>query len=462
MKRTRQNLMHTLARFGLTAMLAVSAACVPGMEAPVTEGPSGVDPAVVLSVPDALTGQYDAQAEDDFLRLREELTQMSRTLSLDADEQAKIQVTYLGRGEVVDEALRDVPSDRASQPASSAVEPVLEDEPGYASWDTFSLRSKNQFRVRLPSKVLDAADARATREGLNLGSGTAEERLEFEGLPVGAEAPAAPVEELVLDDGTVVQAGWSNGQDTRSLRGTYNTAQTNSAWRKLVDIGGCSGTMIGPKHIITAAHCIRDFDDSRWVSSTARAGRSGNAWRDSVSFSTSDTWYWTPSQFRSIADGEDDMPFSATPYDIGVIVTHGDRMGNTVGWMGWYWWSSDSAFGNRVRYNRGYPLCGRDNSPANCQTNGLYGDSAYCAVGDYSAQDSDGINRRFRFHCDVSGGHSGSSLYHYLNGDTLVVTSVVSWEHCRTCSASDDRPNTGVRITKSYSGTISWLRQTFP
>ncbi|CAN0599424.1 unnamed protein product, partial [Laminaria digitata] len=170
-----------------------------------------------------------------------------------------------------------------------------------------------------------------------------------------------------------------------SLRGTYNVAQTHTAYRKLVDIGGCSGTMVGPKHIVTAAHCIRSSASSAWISSTARAGRNGGGWRDSVSFSTSDTWYWTPSQYRSISDGLAKMPYSATPYDVGVIVTHGDRMGDTVGWMGWYWWGNDGDFGNRVRYNRGYPGCSASNAPSGCQSNGLYGDSAWCAVGEYSS-----------------------------------------------------------------------------
>jgi len=94
-----------------------------------------------------------------------------------------------------------------------------------------------------------------------------------------------------------------------------------------------------------------------------------------------------------------------------VLAAHGLRaLGRPAdGWMGWYWWASDATFG-----------------------------------------------------CDVSGGHSGSSLYHYLDGSTLVVTGIVSWQHCTTCGPDDDRPNTGVRITQEYSGTISWLRQTFP
>ncbi|HEY6561158.1 MAG TPA: hypothetical protein VI072_27990 [Polyangiaceae bacterium] len=132
--------------------------------------------------------------------------------------------------------------------------------------------------------------------------------------------------------------------------------------------------------------------------------------------------------------------------------------------VGWYWWGSDASFGNRTRYNRGYPRCGKTNSPDDCETYdlALWGDTEWCAAGSYSSPDSDGINRRFRFHCDVSGGHSGSSLYHYLNGESLVVTGIVSWEHCTTCGPLDQLPNTGVRITKQYSGAISALRQAFP
>lgn len=458
MKSTKTYILSTLSLVGAMALTA----CDGGMNTVEVPGPTEAHRAVVFQIPDEVAEQYDAQAAADYARLADDLETMSETLGLADDPDAQLRVTYLGHGKVVEV---DEDTDLDFEVDRTVDIDVPDEDDGYAYWDTVSVSSGNEFRVALPKTVINRADDRATREGLNMGSdyATAADEAAERRLPEGQDdLQAPPSEPVVLDDGTVAEFGWSNGQDTRSVRGTLGVAQTHTAFRKLVDIGGCSGTMIGPKHIITAAHCIRDFDDSRWVSSTARAGRSTSAWRDSVSFSTSDTWYWTPSQFRGIADGLEDMPYSATPYDIGVIVTHGDRMGNTVGWMGWYWWSSDSDFGNRVRYNRGYPLCGRDNSPANCQTNALYGDSAWCATGNYSSKDSDGINRRFRFHCDISGGHSGSSLYHYLNGSSLVVTGVVSWEHCRTCGANDDRPNTGVRITKSYSGTISWLRQTFP
>lgn len=400
-----------------------------------------IDPSAVLL--------FDQSVQDDYDSLAKEVSRMSTSMGLGGAAEDTIRVVFSGKGKFVD---REDYNDnlRVAEDADIPPEPA-----GIISWDTVSLASGNEFRVEFPRAVLRAAGERAEAEGLNLGSEKVSEAIEGEGQHV-ATLPGSRFGRYW---------GWSNADDTRSLRGTYNVAQTHDAYEKLVRIGsGCSGTMIGPKHIITAGHCIRNFENSAWGTSTARAGRSGGAWRDSVAFDTTNTWYWTPSQLRTIADGLEDMPFSATPYDIGVIVTHDNRMGDTVGWMGWYWWSSDSDFGNKVRYNRGYPVCSPDgnNEPEDCEPHGLYGDSAFCAAGDYSSPDGDGINRRFRFHCDISAGHSGSSLYHYLNGESLVVTSVVSWEHCYTCNVGDDRPNTGVRITSSYSDSISWLRNTFP
>lgn len=431
---------------GAVALSGVLAAC--GADEGRSDPSAGVRMAVVEGA------RIDPSVQSDFERLAEDLGDLQRSLGLDGVADAELVVTYLGRGQVIEEGEEATPDRR--------VLPEPEERADIAYWDAVSLRSGNEFRVALPTLVLDEAEARGRLEGLDRGSEPVELGTEASEWTRPELEPESPQEPLTLPDGTPVAAGLSNAQDTRTLRGTLDVAQTYSAYRKLVDIGGCSGTLIGPKHIVTAAHCIRDGENSAWMSRTARAGRSRNAWRDSVNFSTSDAWYWTPSQYRSLADGLEKMPFSATPYDIGVIVTHGDRMGDTVGWMGWAWWWTDGDFANRARYNRGYPICGRANSPANCQTNGLYGDTAWCSSGSYSSPDADGINRSFRFHCDISGGHSGSSMYTYLGGTTLAVTSIVSWEHCLTCGANDDRPNTGVRITKSYAGTISAFRQAFP
>ncbi|HJK91373.1 MAG TPA: trypsin-like serine protease [Polyangiaceae bacterium LLY-WYZ-15_(1-7)] len=439
-----------------TLVAALCGACVADAPAtPAAEGANGTPVAVALAAGVELT----ESAEADLDSLTHELEGLVERLGY---EGPPIRVTYEGVGEVVEIGDEGDPGQYVGGPESELDDDApLEDDPDYSEWDAVSVSTGNEFHVRYPRELLERADEDAFARGLHLGSVDRDGHL---GEEIEEPAPTLEGER----EGEL--KGWSNGQDTRSLRGTYDVAQTHRAFRKLVAFGGCSGTLVGPKHIVTAAHCIRDVDDRRWFGATARAGQSGSAWRDSVSFSTSNTWYWTPSQFRNIADGLDSVPYSATPYDIGLIVTHDDRMGNTVGWMGWYWWASNSEFGDRARYNRGYPSCSRSNAPAGCQVRGLYGDSRWCASGNYSSTDSDGIERRFRFHCDASGGHSGSSLYTYLNGDTLAVTSVVSWEHCHRCTPDEGnfsssilaRPNTAVRITKEYSGVISALRNAFP
>lgn len=56
--------------------------------------------------------------------------------------------------------------------------------------------------------------------------------------------------------------------------------------------------MVGPKHIIIAAYCIHELTKAAWSSSTA---------------------------LRRLTDGLEDMLFTATSYDVGVIVGSIDR-----------------------------------------------------------------------------------------------------------------------------------------
>ena len=466
----------------LLALCTHPAGAAPGSEAdplvaPTTMQLTAIDDAVSLEITPRMSASVTDEAVEDMVRLGNSVSELVQQLSLagrrdPAERVVKPRVVFVGRGAFTREAdiaPEQLMADSEIELAQHHTRGVDELTPGLdgvdlgredgVAWDVVRVETGNEFQVILPRSYLDAIGARGEALGLDRGSPDPENEL-----------AGARLEDLA-HSASVTPRGWSHGQDSRSRLGRYNFPQTSRAYRRLVSLyrnGGCSGTLVGPRHILTAAHCIRDFRNSRWFAGSAYAGRSGpNAWRARASFSPSApaaaTWYWTPRQFRVIADGRSQMPYRATPYDIGMIITHTSRMGDVVGWLGWYWTSSDSAFANRRHLNRGYPVCGAANSPARCERFplALWGDVKDCSPGNFSADDANGHARRFRFGCDVSGGHSGSSLYSYF-GASQRVTGIVSWEHCRRCGPSDHRPNTGVRITKQYSDWIAFFRQIFP
>ncbi len=123
----------------------------------------------------------------------------------------------------------------------------------------------------------------------------------------------------------------------------------------------------------------------------------------------------------------------------------------------------------QYHYNRGYPVCGtsNDNDPAGCVAAALYGDTIPCTLDTYHFQASNGWHRVIRNSCDLSGGHSGSPVYHYFYdaylGQTVPVAAMVEiWEHCYQCDADDDHPNSARRLTPYSIDVISFFRQWKP
>jgi len=339
----------------------------------------------------------------------------------------------------------------------------------------FNTVTQNEFRVIMHQNMLDVILDCHEENGLT----SATEG--FDGVDGGEFMPRLFLPLLGLrarpsGTGSIILAaaaepqGWSQGSDTRAML----TATTSWPWRTISqfrygtkDESRCTGTLIGPRHLVTAAHCINEKGTNTWGTIQVAPGKNGvgnEPYGKSVIKWNPDpgteAWYFTPWQWRdpNVADSQ---------WDWGLIVIP-DRLGDLTGWMG-YVARPGSELKSVTNYNRGYPLCDNDrmNEPANCQDARLYGDSNQCGIGNFYNQGPDGWHRQIRVSCDISAGHSGSAVYHYFYDTTLnkwvpVVSMVVTNESCTTCSQDDSYPNTSRRITPGDLATISWLRETFP
>jgi V8-like Glu-specific endopeptidase len=296
-------------------------------------------------------------------------------------------------------------------------------------------------------------------------------------LPMTSGSPAANQSSLFA------AKGWSNGVDSRIIR----TPTTLWPWRTISQFhslngnnSNCTGTLIGPRHLITAAHCINRMGTNVWYTFGVAPGRDGVSvmpYGDSTIDPNPDPgdpvrWYWTPAAWRNncpdATTASTAEKLACTKYDIGLIVIP-DRLGDLTGWMG-YVARPAGALNVEDNYNRGYPKCASfSDQPANCQTARLYGQPNICSMGDYLEPLSNGWNRIIRNSCDISAGHSGSAVYHYWDPPQVpgtatypVVAMVEVWHHCGTCGPDDDYPARARRITPGVLDVISWLRETFP
>ena len=135
-------------------------------------------------------------------------------------------------------------------------------------------------------------------DGGEAGLGAPEGRQAFLPLMLNGAAAGAP---------TNPQRGWSNGTDTRIVR----TPTTLWPWRAIAQqsfVGDdelrCTQTLIGPRHMVTAAHCIVNFGTTSWKTRELTPGRDGPG-VSPYGFTTitpnpapGDTvWYFVPSQW---------------------------------------------------------------------------------------------------------------------------------------------------------------------
>jgi V8-like Glu-specific endopeptidase len=379
-------------------------------------------------------------------------------------------VEFTGVGNLVD-SQPNMPILELTDPPSSG-----DDEPpaGQALYREVQLRvfntvTENEFHLITQQEMLDDILDCHQRAGLTSATEGVDDPAP-EDRPLWMPIAKYDNGEMIAgrEPASVTPQGWSNGVDTRIIR----SPTTWWPWRTISqftygneDDSRCTGTLIGPRHLVTAAHCINQQGTNTWYTTRVAPGKNGidNEPYGSSTISLNpppgtSAWYFTPWQWR-------DPGLTHWQWDWGLIVIP-DRLGDLTGWMGYV-----AMTGNYLKtvtnYNRGYPSCFFGDAPANCQDSRLYGDVNKCGIGNFYNPGPDNWNRRISVSCDISEGHSGSAAYNYFFDANLgkyvpVVAMVLSTHSCSTCGPSDTHPNVMRRITPGDLSTISWLRETFP